>query len=94
MRVQSATEAVRYAGEAVPRILRKELRAGPAAGLRAVLALWRGVVLDSDVRAKRGARPLDLVAGQDGCGNPQASAAASAGGRPPIAVLSGSRSTK
>ncbi|MEU5595051.1 TetR/AcrR family transcriptional regulator [Streptomyces sp. NPDC020298] len=48
---QLATEAVRYAGAAVARILRKELDAGPVAGLRAFLALWRGVVLDSDFRA-------------------------------------------
>ncbi|MEV2217553.1 TetR/AcrR family transcriptional regulator [Streptomyces sp. NPDC050997] len=48
---QLATEAVRYAGGAVTRILRKELRAGPVAGLRAFLALWRGIVVDSDFRA-------------------------------------------
>ncbi|MCW8379060.1 TetR/AcrR family transcriptional regulator [Streptomyces justiciae] len=48
---QLATEAVRYAGTAVERILRKELDAGPAAGLRAFLALWRGIVVDSDYRA-------------------------------------------
>ncbi|MDT0541791.1 MULTISPECIES: TetR/AcrR family transcriptional regulator [Streptomyces] len=48
---QLATEAVRYAGEAVARIVRKELDAGPAAGLRAFLALWRGIVVESDFRA-------------------------------------------
>ncbi|MFH0178002.1 TetR/AcrR family transcriptional regulator [Streptomyces cacaoi] len=48
---QLATEAVRYAGGAVARILRKELDAGPVAGLRAFLALWRGIVVDSDFRA-------------------------------------------
>ncbi|MDN0199231.1 TetR/AcrR family transcriptional regulator [Streptomyces sp. S.PNR 29] len=48
---QLATEAVRYAGEAVARLLRKELDAGPVAGLRAFLALWRGIVIDSDFRA-------------------------------------------
>ncbi|MBA2812992.1 TetR/AcrR family transcriptional regulator [Streptomyces sp. KM273126] len=48
---QLATEAVRYAGGAVARILRKELDAGPAAGLRAFLALWRGIVVESDFRA-------------------------------------------
>ncbi|MEU0806890.1 TetR/AcrR family transcriptional regulator [Streptomyces sp. NPDC005970] len=48
---QLATEAVRYAGEAVARIVRKELEAGPAAGLRAFLALWRGIVVESDFRA-------------------------------------------
>ncbi|MEV0182082.1 TetR/AcrR family transcriptional regulator [Streptomyces sp. NPDC050625] len=48
---QLATEAVRYAGETVARILRKELRAGPAAGLRAFLDLWRKVVVDTEFRA-------------------------------------------
>ncbi|MGW1752233.1 TetR/AcrR family transcriptional regulator [Streptomyces sp. NPDC002092] len=48
---QLATEAVQYAGGAVARILRKELDAGPAAGLRAFLSLWRGIVLESDFRA-------------------------------------------
>ncbi|EST36387.1 TetR/AcrR family transcriptional regulator [Streptomyces roseochromogenus] len=48
---QLATEAVRHAGEAVARILRTELDAGPVAGLRAFLALWRGIVVDSDFRA-------------------------------------------
>ncbi|MGW1787251.1 TetR/AcrR family transcriptional regulator [Streptomyces sp. NPDC002143] len=48
---QLATEAVRYAGGAVARILRKELDAGPVAGLRAFLALWRGIVVESDFRA-------------------------------------------
>ncbi|MFJ3305896.1 TetR/AcrR family transcriptional regulator [Streptomyces sp. NPDC086549] len=48
---QLATEAVRYTGEWVARGLRKELEAGPAAGLRAFLALWRGVVVESDFHA-------------------------------------------
>lgn len=48
---QLATEAVRYAGGTVARVLRKELEAGPVAGLRAFLALWRGIVVDSDFRA-------------------------------------------
>ncbi|MFF7651441.1 TetR/AcrR family transcriptional regulator [Streptomyces sp. NPDC007983] len=48
---QLATEAVRYAGESVARILRKELQVGPAAGLRAFLALWRGIVIDTGFRA-------------------------------------------
>ncbi|MEU6198454.1 TetR/AcrR family transcriptional regulator [Streptomyces sp. NPDC047061] len=48
---QLATEAVRYAGTAVERLLRKELAAGPAAGLRAFLGLWRGIVVASDFRA-------------------------------------------
>jgi AcrR family transcriptional regulator len=48
---QLATEAVRYTGEWVARSLRKELRAGPVAGLRGFLALWRKIVVDSDFRA-------------------------------------------
>ncbi|MEN3608924.1 TetR/AcrR family transcriptional regulator [Plantactinospora sp. ZYX-F-223] len=48
---QLATEAVRYTGDLVARSLRKELRAGPAAGLRAFLALWRKIVVDTDFQA-------------------------------------------
>jgi AcrR family transcriptional regulator len=48
---QLATEAVRYTGEWVARSLRKELEAGPAAGLRAFLDLWRKIVVDSDFHA-------------------------------------------
>jgi AcrR family transcriptional regulator len=48
---QLATEAVRYSGETVARRLRKDLREGPAAGVRAFLALWRSIVLDTDFRA-------------------------------------------
>ncbi|MFF5145452.1 TetR family transcriptional regulator C-terminal domain-containing protein [Streptomyces sp. NPDC013157] len=42
---------MRYAGTAVERLLRKELDAGPVAGLRAFLGLWRGTVVASDFRA-------------------------------------------
>jgi len=48
---QLATEAVRYAGEAASRVLRRELEAGPVAGVRAFLALWRGIVVESDFHA-------------------------------------------
>lgn len=48
---QLAAEAVRYAGELTGSILQQELKAGPAAGVRAFLALWRRTVLDSDFRA-------------------------------------------
>jgi AcrR family transcriptional regulator len=48
---QLATEAVQFAGDVVARILRRELAAGPAAGLRAFLALWRDVVTGTDFRA-------------------------------------------
>ncbi|MGW6525046.1 TetR/AcrR family transcriptional regulator [Streptomyces sp. NPDC054962] len=48
---QLATEAVQFTGEWVARSLRKELEAGPAAGLAAFLGLWRKVVVDSDFHA-------------------------------------------
>ncbi|MFH8500334.1 TetR/AcrR family transcriptional regulator [Streptomyces coeruleorubidus] len=48
---QLATEAVRYTGEWVARSLRKELEAGPVEGLRAFLALWRKIVVESDFHA-------------------------------------------
>ncbi|MEV5614082.1 TetR/AcrR family transcriptional regulator [Streptomyces sp. NPDC052225] len=48
---QLATEAVRYTGEWVAHSLRKELEAGPAEGLRAFLALWRKIVVESDFHA-------------------------------------------
>ncbi|MFE5819487.1 TetR/AcrR family transcriptional regulator [Streptomyces sp. NPDC056479] len=48
---QLATEAVRYTGTWVAGSLRKELDAGPVAGLRAFLGLWRKIVVDTDFRA-------------------------------------------
>ncbi|MCF1598046.1 TetR/AcrR family transcriptional regulator [Streptomyces muensis] len=48
---QLATEAVRHTGAWVSRSLRRELEAGPVAGLRAFLDLWRGIVVDTDFRA-------------------------------------------
>ena len=48
---QLATEAVRYAGEFAARNLRKELAAGPVAGLRAFLGLWRTIVIESNFHA-------------------------------------------
>ncbi|WP_433357018.1 TetR/AcrR family transcriptional regulator [Microtetraspora malaysiensis] len=48
---QLAAEAVRFAGDLVTRILEQELEAGPVAGLRAFLALWRQTVIDSDFAA-------------------------------------------
>ncbi|EKX63662.1 TetR/AcrR family transcriptional regulator [Streptomyces ipomoeae] len=48
---QVATEAVRHGGTTVARILREELEAGPVQGLRAFLALWRGIVVKSEFRA-------------------------------------------
>ncbi|MEU7071818.1 TetR/AcrR family transcriptional regulator [Streptomyces narbonensis] len=48
---QLATEAVRFTGEWVAGSLRKELEAGPTEGLRAFLALWRRIVVESDFHA-------------------------------------------
>ena len=48
---QLAAEAVAHAGETVARALGAALDAGPAAGLRAFLALWRDVLTGSDFRA-------------------------------------------
>ncbi|NUR05126.1 MAG: TetR/AcrR family transcriptional regulator [Streptomyces sp.] len=48
---QLATEAVRYTGQWTADALRKELAAGPVAGLHAFLALWRRIVVDSGFRA-------------------------------------------
>ncbi|MFF2519426.1 TetR/AcrR family transcriptional regulator [Streptomyces sp. NPDC058086] len=48
---QLAAEAIRFTGEWVAGSLRKELEAGPAAGLRAFLGLWRKIVVESDFHA-------------------------------------------
>ncbi|MFI6579484.1 TetR/AcrR family transcriptional regulator, partial [Nocardiopsis sp. NPDC050513] len=47
---QLAAEAVRYAGDTVAAGLRRALRKGPAAGLRAYLDLWRSIILDNGYR--------------------------------------------
>ncbi|MEX0170660.1 TetR/AcrR family transcriptional regulator [Streptomyces sp. LMG1-1-1.1] len=48
---QLTTEAVRYAGDVVARRLREDLGAGPVAGLRALLALWRDILVGADFHA-------------------------------------------
>jgi AcrR family transcriptional regulator len=48
---QLVTEAVRYAGDSVTRVLAERLTAGPVEGLRSFLALWRDVVISTDHRA-------------------------------------------
>ncbi|MEU1519454.1 TetR/AcrR family transcriptional regulator [Streptomyces sp. NPDC005811] len=75
---QLATEAVRYAGDAVARVLRKELEAGPVAGLRAFLALWRGIVVDSDFRAGCPVLAVSVEEPPDGTVPPALAAAAEA----------------
>ncbi|WEH19993.1 TetR/AcrR family transcriptional regulator [Streptomyces sp. VNUA24] len=49
-KAQLATEAVRYAETAIARALGKALKDGPVDGVRAFLALWRGIVVDSEFR--------------------------------------------
>ncbi|MFC8528781.1 TetR/AcrR family transcriptional regulator [Nocardia sp. NPDC057227] len=50
-KAQLAAEAVRLADGLIARTLTRELAAGPIAGLRAFVATWRGIVLDSDFQA-------------------------------------------
>jgi AcrR family transcriptional regulator len=46
-----AAEAVRWADDVTTRALLKELKAGPLAGLRAFLKMWRKILVDSNFRA-------------------------------------------
>jgi AcrR family transcriptional regulator len=48
---QLATEAVQFAGDAVSQLLREQLEAGPVAGMKAFLALWRRAITSSEFRA-------------------------------------------
>ncbi|MEU3012708.1 TetR/AcrR family transcriptional regulator [Nocardia asteroides] len=48
---QLAAEAVRLADALTVRKLSAELRAGPVAGLRAFVAVWRKILVDSDFQA-------------------------------------------
>jgi AcrR family transcriptional regulator len=73
---QLATEAVQLAGDLVARILRRELAAGPAAGLRAFLALWRDVVTGSDFRAGCPVLAVSIEDGAEGDPTPVVAAAA------------------
>ncbi|MEU1861837.1 TetR/AcrR family transcriptional regulator [Streptomyces gardneri] len=73
---QLATEAVRFTGEWVARSLRKELEAGPAAGLRAFLGLWRKIVVDSDFHAGCPVLAVAIEEPQDGEIPPALTAAA------------------
>lgn len=73
---QLATEAVRFAGDYVAHILRRELAAGPVAGLRAFLGLWRDVVTASGFRA--GCPVLAVSIEEEGEGDPTAPVLAAA----------------
>ncbi|XXF79702.1 TetR/AcrR family transcriptional regulator [Myxococcaceae bacterium GXIMD 01537] len=48
---QLAEEAVRFAGQTIHQMLARELEAGPVAGLRAFLRLWREIVVSNGFRA-------------------------------------------
>ncbi|MEU2509125.1 TetR/AcrR family transcriptional regulator [Streptomyces sp. NPDC007863] len=48
---QLTTEAVRYAGEVVARVLRERVSEEPVAGLRALLEMWRAIVVGTGFRA-------------------------------------------
>lgn len=50
-KAQLAAEAVRFADDLVTAKLVEDLRAGPVAGLRAFVRMWRKIILDSDFRA-------------------------------------------
>ncbi|MCV7442384.1 TetR/AcrR family transcriptional regulator [Mycobacterium paraense] len=71
-----AAEAVRWADDLTVRILTKELRAGPIAGLRAFLEMWRNVVLDSDFHAGCPVLAVSVEDLPDGQAAPREAAAA------------------
>jgi len=50
-KTQLAAEAVTFAGDLTARLLTRELENGPVEGLRALLGMWRQIVVDSDFRA-------------------------------------------
>ncbi|MEU4163431.1 TetR/AcrR family transcriptional regulator [Actinoplanes sp. NPDC026670] len=75
---QLATEAVRYTGDTIAHSLRKALRAGPAAGLEAFLALWRAIVVDTDFRAGCPVLAVAIEEPPDGPTPPALAAAAQA----------------
>lgn len=48
---QLAAEAVRWADDLTARALTEAMAAGPAAGLRSFVSMWRKILTDSDFRA-------------------------------------------
>lgn len=60
---QLATEAVRWADGQTAAVLSAAMTAGPRAGLRAVLGMWRTALLDSDYQ--RGCPVLAVAVHQD-----------------------------
>ena len=50
-KTQLATEAVTFAGDLTAALLARELDSGPVPALRAFLAMWRKIVVDTDFRA-------------------------------------------
>jgi AcrR family transcriptional regulator len=71
-----ATEAVRWADDLTVNVLTKELRAGPLAGLKAFLAMWRKVVISSDFHAGCPVLAVSVEDLPDGSSAPREAAAA------------------
>ncbi len=67
---------MRWADDLTVRILTKELRAGPIAGLQAFLAMWRNIVLDSDFHAGCPVLAVSVEDLPDGQAAPREAAAA------------------
>jgi AcrR family transcriptional regulator len=74
-----AAEAVRWADDVTAGGLAKALGAGPLAGLRAFLAMWRKVVLDSDFHAGCPVLAVSVEDLPDGQTAPREAAAAAFG---------------
>lgn len=68
---QLVTEAIHYAGDTVATLLRDELEAGPIAGLRGFLALWRETLTSTGYQA---GCPVLGVAIEEGPGDDSATA--------------------
>ncbi|WP_431949772.1 TetR/AcrR family transcriptional regulator [Nocardia lijiangensis] len=79
-KAQLAAEAVRFADALTTRRLTEELRAGPAAGLRAFVDMWRKTVLDSDFRAGCPVLAVSVEDQPDEDDEPRRAAAAAFGG--------------
>lgn len=71
-----AAEAVRWADGVVARGLAKALNAGPVAGLRSFLELWRNILLDNDFRAGCPVLAVSVEELPDGATAPRDAAAA------------------
>lgn len=63
---QLVTEAIQFVGAGILRAMRRELAAGPVAGLRAFLVLWRETLIGSDFGA---GCPVLAVAAEEASGD-------------------------